>query len=95
MFEIRWALFARADLERIARYHRAIDPALAAEIGDRIVKAAHFLSDLPHAGPATPRGTRRKWRVPRTDYILFYRLERDHVRILRVLHGAQDQAGRQ
>lgn len=95
MVEIRWALLAQADYARIARHYQAIDPALAVEIGDRILKATRILAEVPHAGPVTPRGDRRKWRVPRTGYILFYRFESDHVRILRVLHGAQQQAGQQ
>ncbi|WP_235076525.1 type II toxin-antitoxin system RelE/ParE family toxin [Sphingomonas sp. S2-65] len=84
---------AQADAERIARYHQAIDPELAAEILQRIVGATRILGDLPQAGPATEHGARRKWRVARTSYILFYRIERDHVRILRVLHGAQERSG--
>lgn len=93
MREIRWANSAQSDLERIARFHGAIDPALAVELAERIVKATHILSELPQAGQATARAGRRRWRVPRTDYVLFYRVERDHVRILRVLHGAQQLAG--
>ena len=95
MAGIRWALLAQADIARIFRYYRGIDPAVAAGLVERIVAAARILSGLPKAGPATPRGDRRKWNVPKTDYILFYRIERDHVRILRVLHSAQQQAGRQ
>jgi toxin ParE1/3/4 len=92
--DIRWSLFAQADAARIARDHQAIDPELARDIAQWIVGATGILADLPRAGPVTARGERRKWRVPRTGYVLFYRIERDHIRILRVLHGAQEQAGK-
>jgi toxin ParE1/3/4 len=93
--DIRWAALARSDLSRIDRFHREIDPALADEINDRIIAATGILADLPYAGPASLRRDRRKWRVPKTRFILFYRVAADHVRILRVLHGAQDVTGRQ
>lgn len=95
MTEIRWAKLAQNDVSRIHRYYRDEGVDIAIEIVERIVSATRILSDLPQAGPLTLRGDRRKWRVPGTRYMLFYRLERDHVRILRVLHGAQHQASKQ
>jgi toxin ParE1/3/4 len=86
---------ARGDLARIDRFHRAMSPALADEINDRIVAATHILADLPFAGPASLRRDRRKWRVPKTRFILFYRVADGHVRILRVLHAAQEVTARQ
>ena len=86
---------AQNDLRRIDAHYRATDPELALEIGNRIVAAATFLGGLPEAGPVTMRGTRRKWLVPKTRYLLFYRVAPDQVRVLRVLHGAQDVASRQ
>ncbi|MDP5279446.1 type II toxin-antitoxin system RelE/ParE family toxin [Sphingomonas sp. DG1-23] len=94
MRAIRWAPFAQGDLHRIARFYQTIDPVLAANLTERIVKATRVLSELPQAGQATTRAHRRRWRVPRTDYVIFYRVERDHIRILRVLHGAQQLAGK-
>lgn len=94
MADLRWAARARADLQAILRFHEGTDPNLALELIERIVLAGRFLAELPEAGPLTIRG-RRKWRVPKTPYLLFYRVEADHIRILRVLHGARDLAGRQ
>jgi toxin ParE1/3/4 len=82
-------------MARILRHYDGLDAALAIEISDRIAAAARTLAELPYAGPVTARGDRRKWRVPKTEYVLFYRPVGDHIRILRVLHGAQEQAGRQ
>ena len=94
MADLRWANLALADLEAIVRHHQAGDPAIGVELVERVVSAATFLTQLPEAGPLTIRGL-RKWRVPKTPYLLFYRVAPDHIRVLRVLHGARDLAGRQ
>jgi len=92
--DLRWANLALADLEAIVRHHQSSDPALGVELVERVVDAATFLAQLPQAGPLTIRG-RRKWRVPKTPYLLFYRIAPDHIRVLRVIRGARDLAGRQ
>ena len=94
MLEIRWATFAQRDLDKIARRHLAFHSDTAIEMLDRIVTATRILVDMPRAGQSTMRASRRRWRVSGIDYVLFYRVERDHVRILRVVHGAQELAGR-
>lgn len=94
MADLRWANLALADLKAIVRHHQSSDPALGVELVERIVAAGAFLAELPEAGPLTIRG-RRKWRVPKTPYLLFYRVAPDHIRVLRVLHGARDLTGRQ
>jgi len=80
---------ARRDLTRVHTYYAGHDAALATAIVGRVLAATRTLGDMPRAGPVTPRGDRRKWLVPKTPYLLLYRVERDHVRILRVLHGAR------
>lgn len=94
MVELRWARRAQADLDGIFRYHSPDDPALALDLIERIVGAGRRLAEMPEVAPLTARG-RRKWRVPKTSYLLFYRIEADHIRILRVLHGARDLVARQ
>lgn len=91
---IRWAKMSREDLARIDRHYRQISPALADDINQRIVGATSLLANLPLAGQATAHGGRRKWRVAHTPYILFHRVTADHVRVLRVLHGARELTGR-
>lgn len=90
MTGISWAKMSRDDLARIDRHYREISPALADEINLRIVEGVAILATLPRAGPSTERGGRRKWRVANTPYILFYRVMTDHVRVLRIVHGARD-----
>jgi toxin ParE1/3/4 len=54
------------------------------------------LGNAPHIGPAVPTrsadlGALRKWRIAGfPNYLIFYRPEKGRVRILRILHGAQD-----
>jgi toxin ParE1/3/4 len=92
--DVRWAKSAQDDLARIAHYYQAVDPTLPVGMIERIVKATHILAELPQAGQGTAKAGRRRWRVPRTDYVLFYRVERDQILVLRVLHGARQLAGR-
>ncbi|MBB5711261.1 type II toxin-antitoxin system RelE/ParE family toxin [Sphingomonas xinjiangensis] len=94
MLDIRWALLAQADLKRIASYYQRVDPSIAVDLAERIVRAARLLSELPRAGQATQSAGRRRWRVPGTQYLIFYPIAAGHVPILRVLHGAQLLAGR-
>ena len=94
MTEVRWSPLASRDLERIEAYYREAAPDVAATLVGRMVSATRLLRDHPYAGPIELHGTRRKRRVAKTPYNLFYRVAGDHVRILRVIHVAQDQARR-
>lgn len=92
MIDIRWSPLARRDIVRIEAYHLPHDPDLADRLGRQIISAATLLREHPMAGPLALDGKRRKRRVIGTRYNLFYRIYQEHVRILRVLHDAQDQA---
>lgn len=54
------------------------------------IAAGRMLSRHPQAGPVIDDSGLRKWRVPKTPYILFYRLAETELRIVRVIHAAQD-----
>lgn len=90
MRPVRYASLARRDVQAIHQYD-ADDPALAKLLAERIVAAGLVLEDVPYAGPEIANG-RRKWRVPKTRYVLHYRVLAAEVRILRVLHASRDQA---
>ena len=89
MTSIRWAQLALVDLEAIDTYYRQMDEDLADRMSARIVGATAFLRDMPRGGPIDS-GSRRRWQVSGTPYLLFYRIESDHVRVLRVRHAAQN-----
>lgn len=84
-----WSRAAARDLEEIASYIANESEQAAQRIENRIHKTAKLLLLIPDAGrPGRVTGT-RELVVLRTPYILVYRRESDHIRILRVYHGAR------
>jgi toxin ParE1/3/4 len=93
VIDVRFSKMARRDLERVHAYYADRDPASAVAIVARVLTGTRTLGEVPRAGSASTRGVRRRWLVPRTPYVLIYRVERDHVRVVRVLHMARRIAG--
>ena len=86
---VTWSQRARSDLVEIRSYIAEDDPGAAAVIASRIEGAANTLEDFPRRGrPGRLPGT-RELVVPRTPYVVMYRLREDMVVILRVVHGSQ------
>jgi len=87
---IEWTLFAMNDREAIFDYLEADSPRAAIMIDDRIEAQVEVLIDTPEIGrPGRIEGT-RELIIQRTPYIAAYRIDPETVRILRVLHGAQE-----
>lgn len=87
--EIRWLDDALADVTEIYRYISADDPRAAARIVARIQSSMRLLASLPHRGrPGRWPGT-RELVIPRTPYIVPYRVTSDLIEILRVFHSAR------
>jgi toxin ParE1/3/4 len=86
---IEWMLFAVNDRETIFDYIEADSPRAAVVIDHRIEAQVELLINTPQIGrPGRIEGT-RELIIRQTPYIAAYRVERNCVRILRVLHGAQ------
>lgn len=86
---LTWSAFALSDRDGIFSYIEAHNPAAAIAIDERIVAAARRLRDFPESGrPGRVAGT-RELVITGTPYVTAYQLTGDVVRILRVLHGAQ------
>lgn len=86
---LTWSAFAHSDRDGIFTYIEAHNPAAAITIDERIVAAAHRLRDLPESGrPGRLAGT-RELVITGTPYVAAYQVTGETVRILRVLHGAQ------
>jgi addiction module RelE/StbE family toxin len=84
-----WMPAALADRAEIFEYIEADNPAAAEAVDERIESAAERLVDFPKSGrPGRVAGT-RELIAGGTSYILPYRIERDEVRILRVIHAAR------
>lgn len=82
---------AEADLEAIGDYIARDDPARALKFVQALRKSCLGLGDMPNRFPLVPRfaaaGVRRRGHG---RYLIFYRVARDRVVILHILHGAQD-----
>lgn len=86
---LEWSIFAQADRDAIFDYIEADRPQAAITVDDRIRAQVAGLVRFPKSGrPGRIAGT-RELVIQRTPYIVAYRITRDTVRILRVLHGAQ------
>ena len=87
--EVRWLDDALADVTEIYHYVAADNPRAAARLAQRIQAAVRVLAGMPHRGrPGRWPGT-RELVIPRTPYIVPYRVQGDLIEILRVFHGAR------
>ena len=86
---LEWSVFAIADRDAIFDYIVADSPQSAVSVDDRIQVCVENLKQFPEMGrPGRIEGT-RELVVSNTPYIAAYRIAGDTVRILRLLHGAQ------
>lgn len=86
---LAWSAFAHSDRDGIFTYIEINNPAAAIAIDERIVAAARRLRDFPESGrPGRLAGT-RELVITGTPYVAAYQVTGETVRILRVLHGAQ------
>jgi toxin ParE1/3/4 len=88
---------AEEDLDQIEDYISARDPAAAARVRATIVQQSIELGFTPEKGMSlkAPRSEQetgvRLWPVSRyRNYLLLYRIEPGEIRVLRILHAAQD-----
>ena len=87
--KIKWVRLALSDLDEAAAFFSQDNPRAAQRMVKCIVDAACLLSDQPDAGrPGRVHGT-RELVVADTPFILPYRVVKNTVQILRVLHGAR------
>nr|WP_210277074.1 type II toxin-antitoxin system RelE/ParE family toxin [Agrobacterium sp. RC10-4-1] len=85
-----WSAFALSDRDAIFTYIEADNPAAAILIDERIVAAARRLLDFPASGRVGRIAGTRELVVNGTPYTAAYTITETTVRILRVLHGAQE-----
>ena len=91
---VEWSNPARDDLIAIASYIATDDPVAALDVMDRIDSAVGRLADHPGSGrPGRISGT-RELVIPDLPYIVAYRIHRERVQILRLLHAARRWPGR-
>ncbi len=84
---------ADRDLDDIYDWIAADDPVAAERHIRRIVAAAERLADFPETGRARPEIGEGARSVTVGRYLLLYRIERECVDIVRIVHGAREVAG--
>ena len=91
--KIAWTRQAVEDLNSAHAYIAADRPTAAVHIAERIKNAIHSVSRYPEIGrPGRVEGT-RELVVAGTPFIVPYRIKRDRVEILAVLHSARRWPG--
>ncbi|MBF0262699.1 MAG: type II toxin-antitoxin system RelE/ParE family toxin [Magnetococcales bacterium] len=82
---------AKADLWQLCDFIRRDNPVQALTFADDLLTCCQLRADTPRAYPLVPRyehhGIRR--RTFQND-LIFYRLTKNDLPILRILHGARD-----
>jgi addiction module RelE/StbE family toxin len=86
---LEWSVFALAEREAIFDYIEADSPHAAVRVDDRIETWVEGLAQFPEIGRTGRIEGTRELVISGTPYIAAYRIVGDTVRILRVLHGAQ------
>lgn len=88
--KLTWSAFALSDRDAIFTFIEADNPSAAIMVDERIVSAARRLIDFPASGRVGRIAGTRELIITGTPYIAAYAVTPSVVRILRVLHGAQE-----
>lgn len=88
--KLTWSAFALSDRDAVFSYIEAKNPSAAIVVDERIVAATHRLVDFPASGRVGRIAGTRELAINGTPYVLAYAVTESAVRILRVLHGAQE-----
>ncbi|MEX2271667.1 MAG: type II toxin-antitoxin system RelE/ParE family toxin [Vicinamibacterales bacterium] len=86
---IVWSPRAIEHLAHLRSYIARDNPKAANRIASMLLHAVERLSELPNMGrPGRVAGT-RELVVPRTPYVIPYRLRGDRLEVIAVVHGRQ------
>ena len=87
--KLRWTDGAVENLQSAYAYLEAENSRAAGDMVDRIVSAVETLGRFPQLGRAGRVEGTRELVVTGTPFVVGYRVNRDFVQILAVLHGAR------
>jgi len=85
-----WTRTAIRDLSTAKEYIGRDNPRAAREIALKIVGAAERIIQFPEVGRAGKVSGTRELVVPGTQYLIVYRVKKNAIHFLRVLHGHQE-----
>jgi len=86
---LEWSVFALADRNAIFDYVDEENPRAAITVDERIHRPVESLAQFPEMGRLGRIEGTRELVISDTPYVAAYRIAGNTVRILRVLHGAQ------
>jgi toxin ParE1/3/4 len=88
--QIKWVAIALSDINSIAEYISQDNPESAQKVLSEIYRIVNLLKEQPNMGhPGRVTGTREIY-IFGTSYIIPYRIKKDVIQILRVLHAARE-----
>jgi toxin ParE1/3/4 len=85
-----WLEGAVDDLEEIVDYIAARKPAASARVAAALHDAAAHLDSHPRMGRRGRFAGTRELVVARFPFVIVYRVKRDRIEVLRVIHGRRD-----
>jgi len=88
---IRWTDPATRDLTHICDYIRDHDaPAAARRVALNIYEKVSLLARFPHQGRPGRKPNTRELVFPDLPFLAIYRIRKDVIEIVRILHGGQN-----
>lgn len=88
--KLNWSAYALTDRDAIFTFIEADNPSAAILVDERITAVARRLIDFPASGRLGRVEGARELVINGTQYILAYAMTESAVRVLRVLHSAQE-----
>ena len=86
---LEWSIFAIDDREGIFDFIELDSPRAAVKVDDPLGRQVQRLAEFPQSGRAGRVADTYELVTNGLPYVIAYRISADTVRILRVLHGAQ------
>lgn len=86
---VTWADSAQRDLDAALAYLQQESPRGARRVSERIFQAVGLLERFPEIAPASRHRGLRQMVVPRTPYLVIYRIEGDRVEVRAIVHASQ------
>ncbi|PZO72442.1 MAG: type II toxin-antitoxin system RelE/ParE family toxin [Sphingomonas taxi] len=81
------------DVDEIWLYIARHDPIAATRLVERLISSVARLADYPESGPARPEIGFGARSITVGNYLVLYRVKRDSVDIVRIVHGARELLG--
>ena len=86
---LRWTRLAASHLESAFDFIAQDTVRAAGAVGDRILSAVEALGRHPELGRSGRVPRTRELVITGTPFIVAYRVRKDHIEVLAVLHGAR------